>query len=390
VYLGNTPSQETTLRAEARKSFSIALWFTDSHGRALDISGSTIRLVVKELPLNPLDSTDADNLITNSEATVGPSADVGYAYLHLQASDLNHDPGEYPYAIVLRDAQGYSSVIVRGVLELLQNTEFASINADYVGVNPPTALQIAMRGLATISVRTGPNLAPGTTSFTDADKAKLDGIESGAQVNVRADWSAMSGSSFILNKPTFGSAAFAELSEIALPTGGLAGEVLMKIGPQDVDVAWQTPPTGPGGGNLDATGTAAGLVPTTSGVDTWSWDALPAAPVQSVNSLTGTVVLTLDDIADTATRVSMTPAERAQLGSLSLDWASITGKPAFGSASLLDSSAFLAPGGVAGADISSGTISAARLPKLSDLDGFSEGTLAPSGGADGDVYFQHS
>src|SRR5690606_3562296 len=35
-----------------------------------------------------------------------------------------------------------------------------------------------------------------------ADKTKLDGIEAGAQVNVKSDWNAVSGDAQILNKPT--------------------------------------------------------------------------------------------------------------------------------------------------------------------------------------------
>ena len=38
--------------------------------------------------------------------------------------------------------------------------------------------------------------------FSKTDKSKLDGIESGAQINVQSDWNATSGDSFIKNKPT--------------------------------------------------------------------------------------------------------------------------------------------------------------------------------------------
>jgi hypothetical protein len=41
-----------------------------------------------------------------------------------------------------------------------------------------------------------------TNDFTDALKTKLDGIEAGAEVNVKADWNATSGDAEILNKPT--------------------------------------------------------------------------------------------------------------------------------------------------------------------------------------------
>jgi hypothetical protein len=44
------------------------------------------------------------------------------------------------------------------------------------------------------------------SDFTDAEKTKLSGIASGAEVNVNADWNATSGDAEILNKPTIPSA----------------------------------------------------------------------------------------------------------------------------------------------------------------------------------------
>ncbi len=41
-----------------------------------------------------------------------------------------------------------------------------------------------------------------TNDYTTAEKEKLSGIESGAQVNVQSDWDATSGDTFIKNKPT--------------------------------------------------------------------------------------------------------------------------------------------------------------------------------------------
>lgn len=43
--------------------------------------------------------------------------------------------------------------------------------------------------------------------MSPTDKSKLDGIASGAEVNVNADWNATSGDAKILNKPTLGTAA---------------------------------------------------------------------------------------------------------------------------------------------------------------------------------------
>jgi hypothetical protein len=46
-----------------------------------------------------------------------------------------------------------------------------------------------------------------TNAYTDAEKTKLDGIAAGAEINVNADWTAISGDAQILNKPTLGTAA---------------------------------------------------------------------------------------------------------------------------------------------------------------------------------------
>jgi hypothetical protein len=57
--------------------------------------------------------------------------------------------------------------------------------------------------------------ADGTTTvagfISTADKTKLDGIAAGAEVNVNADWNAVSGDAAISNKPTLGTAAAADL-----------------------------------------------------------------------------------------------------------------------------------------------------------------------------------
>lgn len=63
-------------------------------------------------------------------------------------------------------------------------------------------------------------LANTTASFTTADEAKLDGIQAGAEVNVNADWNAVSGDAQILNKPTLGTAAAANTTDFATAAQG--------------------------------------------------------------------------------------------------------------------------------------------------------------------------
>ena len=379
MYLGNSPVENTVIRLEARKSFELGVWLTDTNERPLEIFDTSLRLVVKSLPLDQSDTSDATNLITNDEAQL-VRPEVGYARFTLQASDTDHAPGEYPFAIVLLH-EGYSSVIVSGILEILTNTEFASVGEVYDPGNPPTSLVVALRERNAITVRTGPVLAPGTTSFTDGDKSKLDSIEPGAQLNTPADWLALPGNpGHILNRPP----------SVGIPVGGSPGEALIKQSSLDGDAIWANIGSGGGGSGLDATGVSDGLVPTANGLDSWAW-APP--PVLSVAGRGGDIVLNLDDVADSSARLAMTPTERTKLGTLTATpaWSSITGKPSFGTMALETATNYIQKAGInATTDFASGTVPAARLPKLSGLDGITDGTAPPTGGADGDYYFQYS
>ena len=55
---------------------------------------------------------------------------------------------------------------------------------------------------------------PSEGAFADGDKTKLDGIASGAEVNVQSDWDASSGDAQILNKPTIPT-NLADLSDVS-------------------------------------------------------------------------------------------------------------------------------------------------------------------------------
>jgi hypothetical protein len=82
-------------------------------------------------------------------------------------------------------------------------------------------------------------LAGTTASFTTADETKLDGIAPGAEVNVNADWNAVSGDAQILNKPTLYSDASVD-THLNTGTAG-TGEVLSWNG---TDYDWVAASTG--------------------------------------------------------------------------------------------------------------------------------------------------
>ena len=72
-----------------------------------------------------------------------------------------------------------------------------------------------------------------TEDYTTAEKTKLSGIETGAQVNVQSDWNATDGDAKILNKPTLGDLAAKD--EVGL--SDFASDVTTKLGGYDSDLA---------------------------------------------------------------------------------------------------------------------------------------------------------
>lgn len=123
------------------------------------------------------------------------------------------------------------------------------------------SIDVANRGQAPYDVRvrllnsSGTELSsdsiPAATStvmgvMTPSQYTKLDGIESGAEVNVQADWSEADSTSdaYIKNKPTIPAAG--------LPTGGSSGQVLAKSSGTDYDVTWVNQ-SGGGGGSIAST-----------------------------------------------------------------------------------------------------------------------------------------
>ena len=221
--LVNTPRSETLLRLEARKSFSFALRIADGNGRPFDLTGAALELSVRR-------RRDPKNLITNSTAVIGGAASAGYARFNLQASDLDLSEGEYPFAITLLD-EGYSSVLVRGTLEIVENPADLGVSGKYEGGVAASALELTLQG-QTIVVQTGLVRPPGETAFTDRDREKLDQLDAAAEPNVHADWNAGPGTeAYIKNRP---------LTRL-VPKPRTAGMTLMSTGPTDASFRWAEP-----------------------------------------------------------------------------------------------------------------------------------------------------
>lgn len=142
----------------------------------------------------------------------------------------------------------------------------------------PMSVYVAGSGYQPIMAKFLPDATQSTKGAISAsDKTKLDGIASGAEVNVQSNWTEADSSSdaYILNKPTIPSTAAdvgavptsrtvngkALSSDITLdasdvsalpdstaihnvPNGGSSGQVLSKASATDYDLAWITPSSG--------------------------------------------------------------------------------------------------------------------------------------------------
>lgn len=149
--------------------------------------------------------------------------------------------------------------------------------------------------------------------MSSTDKTKLDGIAAGAEVNVNADWNAVSGDAQILNKPTLGTAAALNTGTTSgtIPvldgSGKLNASVLPSIAISDTFVvateAAMLALTAEVGDIAVRTDLSKSFILKTAGASTLAnWQELltPSDIVSSVNGMTGAVTLTYSNVGAAA------------------------------------------------------------------------------------------
>lgn len=139
-----------------------------------------------------------------------------------------------------------------------------------------------------------------TNAFTDASLSKLNGVASGAEVNVNADWNSSSGDSQILNKPTIPAAYTNSDVDTHLNTSSASSNEVLSWSGTDYD--WVAQSSG-GATNL-------GVSTTTTAVTVTSDTGTNAAIGEASGSAAGVMSVAhhdkLDGIASSATNVTNT------------------------------------------------------------------------------------
>ena len=179
-----------------RQAGSVIQQLLDSiQSQAYDISGKADRTYVDSALSGKVDKETGKGLSSNDYTTADRQKLAGIA-ANAQAnvpSDWNATVGD---ARILNkpDLSVYPT-------RTEMNQAIAGVSVDLSAYSTTAQMNaaIATSAAAKVDKITGKGLS--TNDFTDAERTKLGGIETGAQVNVPSDWIATSGAAMILNKP---------------------------------------------------------------------------------------------------------------------------------------------------------------------------------------------
>ena len=150
--LTNTPQQQLQFDLERRKSYSFRCVLLNADRSPLDLTNCKLRFVMKAREYDE-DLFDTTNVIVNHEARI-LSPEFGEATFAFQAAELDVAPGAYNYAIVLWTKDGYSVVVVKGIVNLHANTDSASMTKRYTTNSADAALELTLRGNDVVNIVT--------------------------------------------------------------------------------------------------------------------------------------------------------------------------------------------------------------------------------------------
>ncbi|QDP44852.1 minor tail protein [Microbacterium phage Araxxi] len=162
----NSPQDSSVIEVEARKSLAFGMWFTDSRGWAVDLTGASVTMTVTKF------DRYHQHVVLFSTAAHMADAQVGYCTINVQASELDVKPSTYQFAITLR-INGYSVVVMKGDFTVRQNAEFSSAGQSFAAANPSQNLEVQLRNQTNVHLELSTVLPPNLVTPTDASDAAV-------------------------------------------------------------------------------------------------------------------------------------------------------------------------------------------------------------------------
>ena len=151
--LSNSPKQALNFDLERRKSFTFRVRLRHKDASLVDLTGCTLRFVMKQQGAEE-DPFDLGNLIVHHEAIIGDPS-TGEALFAFQAAELDGDPGEYDYSIVLWTPDNYSTLVCKGVINLIDNSEAHSMHRMYSALRPGSTVDLLIRDDDVVEITAG-------------------------------------------------------------------------------------------------------------------------------------------------------------------------------------------------------------------------------------------
>lgn len=186
------------------------------------VSGDAQILNKPAIPTKTSDLTNDSGFITSAPVTSVAGKTGAVSLVAADISDLGTaaTTNSTAYATAAQGTKADTAVQPADITNMLETTD---IGLSVQAYNANTVVDASY-------VHTDNN-------YTTAEKTKLSGIASGAEVNVNADWNAVSGDAQILNKPTLGTAAAQDTTYFATAAQGTKADSALQ--PADIGVSVQ-------------------------------------------------------------------------------------------------------------------------------------------------------
>jgi hypothetical protein len=164
--LGNTPTQPVDFFLERAKSFAFCVKLQDDQGTAIDLTGSVIRMAMA-----PPRRVGGSTVYFTADNDTGV---IGLSQFRLQTTDLDLQPGEYPYDITLVTPEQYALPLAKGTFTVGMNYEDYALYSIYDFADPDQWITFTIKNNATI--KTVIKNAPGYGSVWVGNVPPPDGV----------------------------------------------------------------------------------------------------------------------------------------------------------------------------------------------------------------------